>query len=494
MKISAGRNDRSVACGLKNLKAPVWLLTPWLALLLGCEAPRPTEKAQGAEAVPADAQADLREGLGEFVAFFQDTIEQAAVRIARETPVRQQQRAAAMWRVRSGRLVRSAADQADAREALLDLWVLSVRMHRFLEGEEGQQVFGEYQTVAVDASERIRSRIAQVARQYVPEDLFGKTQENVERYAVAHPMSGDYADPAAGDFSDADAGQQVVNLLVGVPLAPFTTLTKMRKGADSVSDLSGTADRFTDVVQDLPADLRWQLQLLALSLEETQTVSSLRANLTQISDSSARFASAAEQMPERVREEAEILLDRLDESQPEMRATLSEAREAAEAIGEATREARETSAALEGTLREVTVAAEAVRATAEVVAHATQEIAAIEWKEKRPEQTPPKPEGEPFSFQAVARSAEAATLTAGEVRELLRELRELLESEPLEAELTMVSQQVDDAVGRSGAELRAVVDHGAWRAAQLLALWFVLLLVYRAVTVRLIGRRAEPRR
>ena len=123
----------------------------------------------------------------------------------------------------------------------------------------------------------------------------------------------------------------------------------------------------------------------------------------------------------------------------------------------------------------------------------TKEIAAIEWKKKRPEGTPPEPRGEPFSFQAVGRSAEAVTLTAGEVRELLRELRGLLESDPLEAELTMVSRQVDEAVDRSGAELRAVLDHGAWRAAQLLALWFVLLLVYRAITVRLIGGQAGPR-
>jgi methyl-accepting chemotaxis protein len=478
---------------MKHLNAPAWLLTPLLALFWGCEAPQPTEEMHGAKAVPADAQADLREALDEFVDFFQDTVERAAVRIARETPARQQQRAAATWRIRSGRLIRSADDQADAREALLDLWVLSERMHRFLAGEEGEKVFGEYQRVAVGASDRIRSRIEQVAGRYVPEELFGQMQESVEKYALAHPMYGDYAEPTAEEFSDGDGGQEVVSLLVGVPLAPFTTLGKVRKGADSVSDLSGTAERFTDVVRELPADLRWQLGLLALSLEETETVSSVRTSLEQASDSSARFAAAAEQMPERVRAEAEILLDRLDESQPEVRATLSQARDAAEAIGEATREAQEAAATLEGTLKEVTAAAGAVQATADVVERATKEIAAIEWRKKRPEGTPPETEGEPFSFQAVGRSAEAVTVTAAEVRELLRGLREMLESDPLEAELTMVSERVDEAVGRSGAEMRAVVDHGAWRAAQLLALGFVLLLVYRAVAARLIGGRVEPR-
>jgi methyl-accepting chemotaxis protein len=493
MKDRAGRNHRSAICGRKNRNAVLWLLTPLLAFLWGCEAPKPAGPVQGAKAVPANAQAELREELDAFVGFFQQTVEQAAMRIARESSLRQQQQAAATWRVRVGRLVRSAADQTDAREALLDLWVLSERMHSFLAGEEGREIFGEYQTVAVDAAERIRNRIEQLATRYVPEDSFEKTQGDVKQYASAHPMRRDYAEPAAGEFSDVAAGRQIVNLLVGVPLAPFTTLTNVQKGAESVSNLSGTADRFTDVVQDLPAELRWQLQLLALNLEDTETVSSVRASLKQMSDSSARFASAAEQMPEQVRTQAEILLDRMDESQPEMRSTLSEARDTAEAMRAATREVRETGTALEGTLRSMTEAAGAVQETANVVERATKEIAAIEWKKARPEGTPPEPRGEPFSFQAVTQSADAVTMTAGEMRQLLQELRELLDSDPLQANLTMVNQQVDEAVGRSGAELRTVVDHGAWRAAQLLALGFVLLVVYRVIAVRLIGGRSDLR-
>ncbi len=513
------------------------LLSAWLA---GCASQPRTRPTIAADQV-RQAEAELTGRIREFADYFEATVVQATIEIERRARPREERRAAAMWRVHSIQQCRSHAGQDDPREAMVDLWTLCQRQLDYFSEGNGKSLFGEYQPIALAAAQEIYAAVEQLVRDHVREDAFDNSKARVLEYARQHPIEGVFGGQPPERLSDDTEVQNALASIVTLPLAPLAALRGVGEASGSVRDVSRSVDRFTDVVEDFPATARWQLELLAMNLEELSTVSEasesfkkLADSSTQLAENSTQFIQLIDAMPAQVREEAQVLLERVDTSQPELRSTLGEAQKTVELIRATNHDLKGTASQVEQTAAGVGEAAAALEHAANAVTITIQEIQKLVPAQKEngtnqaisPAQAvhpdagyssdPRIPNGatlaqgdEPtrrvtatsareagstssrsdpspaaadtsFSFQAITESANALGETSVKLQGLLTDLRAFVDAKPLSQESGAVT-----------ATFEGMVDHVAKRSAQVLLLLFFLALGY--AVIRMLLQRAAQR-
>jgi len=488
-------------------------LVVWLG---GCASQQVTPKTDTAETELIAVRAELQAEIDEFIDYFRTTIERAAADIERRSESKEQRRAAVLWRVRMISECRSAADESDARASLLDLWVLCQRMLDYFTTGDGKSLFGVHQEIAREAATVIHEAFERLARQSVLEDSFESLRSRVVAYAREHPIEGQFAGPSAEDLSDSAEGTGLLDAVVGIPLSPLTTLWKIGRTQESVHNVSVSMDRFTNIVKDFPANTRWQAQLLAMNLEEMPAVSETITSLKQFSDSSARFTQVMDNMPRKVREEAEELLDRLETSQPEIRTTMGEVQNTFALVQSTNHDIQDTIAEANRSVAGVQDASAALEKAANAVTITTKEIlkfvpAAMKDEsgqiigrprnpkvrtdsenEVKTNETAPASsdrttvqEDTSFSFQAVTASANALGRTSEDLNRLLADLRDFLDDKTFSNEVGALDQQLRRSIDSTGLRVEGIVDHIAKRSAQLLLLLFALVVTYRIISTRL---------
>lgn len=467
--------------------APVLCAMTALALCaVGCNAP---ERQGLVQSVPESAREDLRIELQEFLDFAEASVDRAAMEIGRKSISRSHQRTAVLWRKHLVTRVKSAAGNEDAREVLLDAWAFSQRLVNYFESGEGRSIFGEHQPIALASAKKILAAAEHLAARFVPEDLYPEAKEQVIAFAVEKPLTGIFSEQSNERLSDNAESENIVKKIVGIPFAPISALRGVGKAPESVRDVGRAMDRFTEVAKSLPGDARWELQLLAMNLEELPSVSESVASLKRLSESSSKITQVLNDMPRKTREEAEVFLARADESQQELRTTLGETQRTIEKFRDMTTEAdrtvsnvREASVALENAANAITLTAKEVLKfiPASKKDETGQIIGAPPKGTERydPVDRHAPTEDTSFSFQAITKSAEALGETVGSLQKLLADLRSILDSDVVSEKVSALDVQLGQSLEATSLRIEGIVDHVAARAAQLMALLFVLLIVY----------------
>lgn len=465
--------------------------TVLVAGVMGCMESRPVEPVpsrQVTAAVDNSAGPQLIHALDEFEDFFSAAIDGAATEIESRATSRDARKAALMWKIRTITQCNDVVNQPEPAAALVDTWVLCVRMQQAVETGAAKDLFGENQAVAIGACQRAAAHIEHIAAQNVPSEQLEQIKASVMSYAEQNPMGATFAAPAAEQLSATPTDKRVLAWLM-TPLAPLQTFSKINRTADSISDLKPVAERFTEIINDLPAKARWQLQLLLMNLEEAEAVRSALASMQTFSESSARMATVAENLPERLRQESTALLDDVDARQGKLQETLASTRQTVEQANAGLERAETVAASIERSISAATEAAAAWEKTAGAVRETVQSVAEL----KREDQAS-KPAGEdekPFDIAEYSAAADRVTCTAEELRGLVADLRGLLDSPELTGSLEVVETRTQATVNLTAERLEGLSDHIAWRAAQLVALVFALAVVYRLVFRRRAGGGAE---
>ncbi len=94
--------------------------------------------------------------------FFHE-IMMASGSIMNNEPGKQQQVNALVWKINASNAAKATIFQNNPEIALLDTWILTASMTDFLKDGEGLELFGSSQPIAVDASEKLLSRIDTIA-------------------------------------------------------------------------------------------------------------------------------------------------------------------------------------------------------------------------------------------------------------------------------------------------------------------------------------------
>ncbi len=481
-------------------------MTAFALCAVGCNG---SQRQGMVQSVPESAREDLRIELQEFMEFAQASVDRAAMEIGRKSVSRDHQRTAVLWRTLAVARARSVANNEDAREGLLDVWAYSQRLVNYFESGDGRSIFGEHQPIALASAKQILAAAEQLAVRFVPEDLYSKAKEQVMAFAVENSLAGDsFSEQSNEQLSDNAASESLIEKIVGLPLAPLTALRGVGKAPESVRDVAHAMGGFTEVVKSLPGDARWELQLLALNLEELPSIVESVASMKRISQGVLQGTQALDDMPRKLREESELLLARADESHLEIRTTLGETQRTIEKFRDMTTEAdrtvsnvREASAALENAANAITVTAKEVLKfipaskkdeTGQIIGaqaarterhDSDDRPASRESADLEPGRETAAPDGRmakdtSFSFQAVTQSAEALGDTVGRLQQLLVDLRGLLDSDVVPDNVSALDVQLEQSLDATSLRIEGIVDHVAARAAQLMALLFGLLIVH----------------
>lgn len=478
---------------IRGLPRPGVLLAAVLLGLPGCVQPHLAKPQLSQAASTQVSKEDLRNALDQYDEFFEATIKQATTQIDEGMPDPNTRKAALLWKVRMIPANDAALKEADAIKAFLECWTLAVRMTQYFEKGDGRGLFGERQRIATEAARKIEADIEHVGTTFLPADRLDKAREDVQTFAAAHPMRDMFSETVVRAPVAKDNEPNPFASILNVPLAPFRVAEGIDQGAGAIRGFSNVADRFTDIVQELPESIRWQLQLLLLDLGQNDVVLSLLASMAEFSSSTSRLANTAEKMPEELRQQASKLLADIDAKQAGIQATLDRADKTAATVERALSRVDVVAASIDRTGLSVAEAGRAWEATARQIGQTVDDIRNEGDAGTSAPATTPTAGAAPattapagaFDINDYRTTADAMTVTATELRALAVEVRGILDSQRLSDQIHDVDGRVLGAVGQTAKQARDLSDHIAWRAVQLIVLVFVLLIAYRFLASRL---------
>lgn len=515
------RGGRVRRCGAPRVsawsRAPV-IATAILLPVIACTLPRRVASPSAGATVQTQLS---KEELGELLAQFEDVFEaslrDAADRIVTLEPDRRTRRLVLLLQARLLPMMSDAIDQDDALHALLDAWILAQRVQRYFTVGDGQAMFGTGQPIAVAAAQRPLEDIEGIAARILIPAAQHRARQAVDDLAERYPLRGEFSGTTVRTaVQKAERDPDVLTAILTAPIAPFRAFEGIDRGAAAIQGFTAVAARMNDTVQSLPESARLQAQLLLLEIEDLESLQSGLASIQQVAESSARISALAEGLPQELRRELSLAAEDLESRQAAFQRTLQEAQQTAARVNEALGRVETAASAVERTAQHTTASGDAwtqtFRALTEMVDSFRRPAAEVptgtsthpapgptsarspadgDW----PASAQPGPAESPtnggFDIDKYTAAAQAFDQAALRLEGLTREVRGLAGSQELSTSLGDVENRARGVVESSRTSARDVIDHLAWRAAQLIVLFFVALFGYR-LFVRMLGARATP--
>jgi hypothetical protein len=329
---------------------------------------------------------------------------------------------------------RAALSLADEQAVYLDLWYVIERWHRVVTPEDLELIFGEHSEILKQALTDALLAVRLLGPNYLSSEQIAQIETQFESISVDQDV------PIAQRLVPADHAEftSSVGQILGKPLNvlqyPLRAVnpgTGLSETAAAVALASDTVDDLRTEVQYLPGDVRHQVELLLIELEDSPTVIAALASMSEFSESSARLATVAEELPSSLRGELSQFVTEVEESQSELQVTL--------------REVQGTLSGVDGTLERVSTTLASSETTANTIGTTANSLSetAVQWTglvqeidrfvgqfrsdEESPEQPTPEPEAPAspedesggFDIEDYGRTADSLTESARALSELV---------------------------------------------------------------------------
>ena len=426
-----------------------------------------TFRGQTTPGVSKISKEELRQALNKFEKFAVLTITELTDEVERLQPDLKTRKVNVMKRERLKQGFHTMVEQDDPVIAFIETWALSVRLTNYIKQGEGSRLFPEHWEMVLASVEKIQAEIERIGAIFLEGDRFTETQSKIYQFANSNPIRGTFSNVViyATEVKPGEPG--LFDEVVGIPMAPFKAMGGVDRTASAIYSVRESADRFSDVVEEMPESVRWQLLLLLLEMEETEMVKTTLKSMSQFSESSARLVEVSESLPEDIRKELSILVEEIDEKQDNIQETLKQAQKTSENIEQALDKAEKVAVSFETTFESINQTAAAWEKAATATEKALNEIVEI----KKPNENAKK-DKPPFNIHDYKDTANAVGTTVAEIRKLTADFRELIESEQMAEQAFMP---------------RKLVNLLAWRIGQLIFLAFALALLYRFIVKRFLS-------
>jgi hypothetical protein len=453
-----------------------WLLAGLMLLAVlhgGCQGQifkRGDKKAQKRSDISKE---EVRSALNDFVELYIAEIKQASEQLDTIITTTKTRKLTLVWRLRASQALFDVSAQEDAIAAFLDTWTLCVRMSAYFEHGNGSESFGEHQAIATNATSTLEREVERIAHTFLDEAAFTKAKTFIHSLSAKNPIRGAYSFNMVYASKSTDGGQNPLQDVISLPMAPFRALEGVDKGAMAMHRFTDTAERITDIVELLPESMRWQMLLLLFEMEETDLVRNVLANMDTVSESSSRLADAADKLPEKFREQASLLIDEIDQKQANLQVTLDKAEKATATVERTVVQIDKAAETIDQSAQSLTQTAEAWEGT--IVA--TEQMVKAFSKDKPPKQEPSKP----FDIQEYKATIEATTAAAEQLHSLVAEVHATIESDHLSQRIDDVNDKGIALVKQTAMEAQQLANILTWRLAGLIVLFFALAFAYRLV-------------
>lgn len=273
----------------------------------GCAAPtmKPTQNQAAAKWDKAQ-DAALRQNLADYQNKFQSLLEGSADAIRNATPSRAVRKMAALWKVRMNTMVSDAMAEQDPVTALLETWSVCLRVRDYFQSGDGAKLFLDQQGRAVKTVAEMINGIEAVAGHYLPPEEMDGVRQRLAAYATSHPLTGEFEQNNAEPFRLDKAVWEGVAGIIGLPLLPLAVPGAIAQGA---KDVTTVADRWADVAEDLPRELRWQMELFLTNLEDYESFERSLKTAEAISQSAERISKVADDLNSQLTQKTRQVVD-----------------------------------------------------------------------------------------------------------------------------------------------------------------------------------------
>lgn len=192
---------------------------------------------------------ELRLYMDAFFGHFSGIVEEAADSIKRSTDDDQVKANTLMWKMNAIPVAQRTIFTTNPIVALLDANVLCIQMDHFFKDGKGQTMFGEHQNIAQVASQYLRHYVNQILNQYLDGSLQSKAVEEIQFFALNHPIQSIYFNRAST--------KPLMAKVFGENSNRFKDVAQDMN--QSIKDLNNRINFITDL---LPKQIRWQSEYL----------------------------------------------------------------------------------------------------------------------------------------------------------------------------------------------------------------------------------------
>ena len=285
---------RSVSTGL----VLILLVLPALTVPGCIKAPKKTAMMKDAKNLQDMTSAELRLKVHAFATRFEGIVSGAADVIMDETDEPSIRRNALAWKLHAIPEVQKAAFHYDPLASLIDVAALCGQMKQlFAPGGAGQDLFGEWQGIAIEASDRLDEELWELGASITVSGDVSTARRGVAEWVAANPID---------DVTMVRKSTRTLSAKLATEVGTGAGAT-LGGIAETVSDLS---DRLTIYAASLPQQSRWQAQMLVYDMLDDAELDSLGPTTESLANSIDRIASTIELTPDLVvRERARTMED-----------------------------------------------------------------------------------------------------------------------------------------------------------------------------------------
>ena len=335
------------------------------------------------------------------------------------------------WRLRTAQMCFRAQHESNALVALMQLWYFVSATNVRANSKEAEALLVAHVSLATSMTADMQQQAEGLAQRSLPADAFARVKSDIEKSSSNGTIF------SATSVTDEAVFDQLLSTsrlekLIAIPLSPFDPFSGVNQGAQAVTSLSVTADRAVDLAEIYPQVIEWRLRLVALDIQELESVQSIVTNLNELT-------TLAKTLPVQMREQAGILLEQSGPMQVEAQRTLAGVRDAGTALQGAMTSTQAAITSLDTFVASLTPPADP---------HA---------KPVDPTTAPP-----PFKITDYTAALNALDSATKELHATLTDLQQPAFSGRV-AELTTT------AVDHAQAAANTTIDHLSWRIGQLIA-------------------------
>lgn len=279
---------------------------------------------------------ELHQSLENFEEFFSNTIIDSSDELDRLSPVARSNRSTLKLRSVTIKASGAMLGQDDPLTALIDVWVLSVRLREYFEDGLGSTSFEPNQEVLIEAFDKIHRQVENIGLEYLTKEQFEMARHKVYEFAKANPVRAGLKETVLFATETYEGQGNPFEEIVAFPLIPITTMVNgMAAAGTGPGKISASVDNFADTIEAFPESARWQLLMLLYDIEKLDSVKSTVESLSEFSKSTSRLADSAEKLPEGFRAEFSNLLVEIEKMSPNIRKMTESAEATSDNIKEA---------------------------------------------------------------------------------------------------------------------------------------------------------------
>ncbi|HEY8159865.1 MAG TPA: hypothetical protein VIF10_14290 [Methylobacter sp.] len=203
---------------------------------------------------------------------------------------------------------------------LLDMAILASLNRMNVEDYWIPKLYGESAKPYLLASQQIEKEIWQIAATTLKEEQLSELRAAIKTWHEQHPTVRSPSDTGALGFAS-EVAQSNRSSRPGITSSVFNLLSiDPLMGLDPATrELANTrlfAERGLFLARHMPTLIRWETELLAINTAEMPQMEKLLANTSQLSESADRFSQTAESLPGFISAERQQIVHALEAQQP----------------------------------------------------------------------------------------------------------------------------------------------------------------------------------